>query len=336
MSPQPLAHHSRLPHRLAVALVCVVFPLIWVGGLVTTYDAGMAVPDWPSTYGYNLFLYPWSTWLFGPWDLFIEHGHRLLGATAGLVTIALALSIFVGDRRRWMSWVAVVAVVGVVVQGVLGGLRVLENSDRLALVHGCLGPAFFAFCAAIVVMTSGGWRDADRGTVGAGAGRLHRLAVTTALLAYVQLVVGAMLRHMPVQASREAFRTVVFFHLLFAALLVVYVALLAVRIARRYRQRGLSLPAAVLAALVVFQLLLGAGSWVVKYSWPDWMSWLPISAAYTVRAESMWQAVIVTAHVANGSLVLAVAVVIALRALRFVRGTSHESQPALLAAGLVA
>ena len=65
---------------LAVVLVCATFPLIWVGGLVTTYEAGMAVPDWPTTYGYNLFLYPWQTWICGPWDLFIEHGHRLLGA----------------------------------------------------------------------------------------------------------------------------------------------------------------------------------------------------------------------------------------------------------------
>ncbi len=72
------------PHRVAWALVCTVFPLIWVGGLVTTYDAGMAVPDWPGTYGYNMFLYPWTSWLAAPWDLFIEHGHRLLGSLAGI------------------------------------------------------------------------------------------------------------------------------------------------------------------------------------------------------------------------------------------------------------
>ncbi len=64
-------------------LVCATFPLIWIGGLVTTYDAGMAVPDWPNTYGYNLFLYPWQTWVSGPWNLFIEHGHRLFGAVVG-------------------------------------------------------------------------------------------------------------------------------------------------------------------------------------------------------------------------------------------------------------
>src|SRR5262249_36289635 len=64
------------PHRWAVGLVCATFPLIWIGGLVTTYGAGMAVPDWPNTYGYNLWLYPAATWINGPWKLFVEHGHR--------------------------------------------------------------------------------------------------------------------------------------------------------------------------------------------------------------------------------------------------------------------
>src|SRR3954453_16834655 len=86
--------YSPWPHRLVIALALVTFPLIWVGGLVTTYDAGMAVPDWPGTYGYNLLLYPWTTWLAGPWDLFIEHGHRLLGATAGFIAIALVAAAF--------------------------------------------------------------------------------------------------------------------------------------------------------------------------------------------------------------------------------------------------
>ena len=90
---------SPWPHRLAVALALVTFPLLFVGGLVTTYDAGMAVPDWPGTYGYNLFLYPWQSWLAAPWDLFIEHGHRLLGSVAGLVSIALVVAVLLTDRR---------------------------------------------------------------------------------------------------------------------------------------------------------------------------------------------------------------------------------------------
>src|SRR5690606_6356261 len=85
-------HESPWPHRWAVALVCATFPMIWIGGLVTTTGAGMAVPDWPNTYGYNLFLYPWQTWVFGPWKLFIEHGHRLFGTVVGMIAIGFLVS----------------------------------------------------------------------------------------------------------------------------------------------------------------------------------------------------------------------------------------------------
>ncbi len=92
MDRATLQNESRWPHRVAVVLCCATFPLIWIGGLVTTHDAGMAVPDWPNTFGYNLFLYPYSEWFAAPWDLFIEHGHRLLAAAVGMLTIVL------GDR----------------------------------------------------------------------------------------------------------------------------------------------------------------------------------------------------------------------------------------------
>src|SRR5689334_24375495 len=129
-------------HRLVVALALVTFPLIWVGGLVTTYDAGMAVPDWPGTYGYNLLLYPWTTWVAGPWDLFIEHGHRLLGATAGLLTIGFVIAVFALDRRLSMRFLAIGALALVLAQGVLGGGRVLFDARHIALIHGCVGPLF--------------------------------------------------------------------------------------------------------------------------------------------------------------------------------------------------
>src|SRR5687768_1740620 len=144
-------HNSPLTHRLAVALVCVVFPLIWVGGLVTTYDAGMAVPDWPGTYGYNLLLYPWQSWIAAPWDLFIEHGHRLLGAAAGIVSIALVAAVLITDRRRWLVIAAFGALGLVILQGALGGARVLMDQRLVALLHGCLGPLFFAYVGALAV-----------------------------------------------------------------------------------------------------------------------------------------------------------------------------------------
>src|SRR5215210_1189742 len=128
---------SPWPHRLAMAVASATFPLIFVGGLVTSYDAGMAVPDWPSTYGYNLFLYPWETWFFGPWDLFIEHGHRLFASGVGILTIGLVVIVWLTGARLLLKQLAVAALALVILQGVLGGMRVVWNTTWLAMVHGC-------------------------------------------------------------------------------------------------------------------------------------------------------------------------------------------------------
>src|SRR5262245_3075986 len=187
----PQSPFSSWPHRLAVVLALVTFPLIWVGGLVTTYDAGMAVKDWPGTYGYNLFLYPWQSWLAAPWDLFIEHGHRLLGAAAGLVAIVLLVVTFLADRRRWMHALAAGALLLVILQGALGGARVLLDERLVALVHGCIGPLFFAYLAGLIVVSSYWWADSTS-SLDSAAGRSLLTAVwITAGLAYVQLLLGA-------------------------------------------------------------------------------------------------------------------------------------------------
>src|SRR5262245_58889519 len=154
MSPQAQVRPSPWPHRLVVALALVTFPLSWVGGLVTTYDAGMAVPDWPSTYGYNLLRYPWQTWIAGPWDLFIEHGHRLLGAAAGLLAITLVAVVLLTDRRPWLIAAAIGALALVIFQGLLGGARVVSDERLVALLHCCVGPLFFAYLAGLIVTTS--------------------------------------------------------------------------------------------------------------------------------------------------------------------------------------
>jgi cytochrome c oxidase assembly protein subunit 15 len=201
---------SPWPRRVSAALAALTFPLVWIGGLVTTTDAGMAVPDWPNTFGYNLFQYPWSEWFFGPWDLFIEHGHRLFASLVGLVTIALAIIFWRCEPRRWMRVAGLVALVAVIAQGVLGGLRVVLDERTLAMIHGCSGPAFFALTVALVVFTSPTWREAESSAVHPLARSLHRLTIATASIAYLQLVLGAVLRHLPVWAAPDLFRTVVF------------------------------------------------------------------------------------------------------------------------------
>lgn len=325
------ASPSPWPHRVAVLLVCATFPLIWVGGLVTSYDAGMAVPDWPTTYGYNLFLYPWQTWVLGPFDLFIEHGHRLLGALVGVIAIALVLTVWRCDPRRWVLALAVTTLVAVIVQGVIGGARVIENEVQLAKVHGIFGPAFFGLTVAMAVVTSRLWHDAQRLPTDASAGRLHRLAILTTALIFLQLIVGAHLRHLPAQWDPTAFRAVVIFHLILAAALLVHVALLAWRIVRRYRgQSALTVPAMGLAVLLLLQLGLGAAAWVVHYSWPDWVRGYQLTSGHTVQAGGYVQAMTATAHQAMGSLILALGVMLSLRAVRLVRGPAREVSSKLM------
>ncbi len=314
------------PHRLAVVLCCATFPLIWVGGLVTTYQAGMAVPDWPTTYGYNLLLYPWTTWVFGPWDLFIEHGHRLLGVLVGALTVALVAVVWCCDERRWLRVLSAGALGLVILQGLLGGARVLLDDRLLAMIHGCTGPAFFAYCIGIAVCTSEFWH---RGPVAAFAlpGRkaesspLPRLVGLTLLFSYLQLVAGALLRHLPVTATPTTFQMVVWFHLLNAVILAGHVVYLTVVTCSSYWQlTELRTPVLILAALLAAQFCLGIATWVVKYGWPAWFAGFQLAAEHTIRANSFSQATVITAHVAMGSLILATSSLLAVRSLRVFRG----------------
>ena len=288
-----------------------------MGGLVTTRDAGMAVPDWPSTYGYNLFLYPWQSWLFGPWDLFIEHGHRLLGAVVGLVTIGFAFLAWRADARRWLHALAIVAIVAVIAQGVLGGLRVMQNERTLAMIHGCLGPAFFAFCAALAVVTSSWWRTVERRRVTGRGAALGRLALSVAALSYVQLVLGASIRHLPRGFTTETFRTSVLAHLFLALVLVITATALVANVLRYHRHsKPLVRAAIVLGLLFACQPVLGAAAWVTNYGWPAWAADYTWTGAYVVTAQGFSQAAVTTAHQATGSLIVAVSVVTALCAFR--------------------
>jgi len=302
---------SRLPHRLATALVCAVFPLIWVGGLVTSSDAGMAVPDWPSTYGYNLFLYPWTTWFFGPWDVFIEHGHRLLGAAAGFITIALAWSLWRHESRTWMKLLGVAALAAVIGQGVLGGLRVVLDARLLAMTHACTGPLYFALCVAIWFYTLRS-ATASSGTADANP-QAFRLALLTTCLAYFQLVLGAVVRHMPVYAPPATFHAAVMFHLFMAAVLTVHVVLLA---RASFRTAELRRGGALLLSLIVVQLSLGAGTWIVNFGYPQWVGGIVNTPDFVVRTNSLPQLMVTTAHVAVGSLLLVTSLVLTLKAKR--------------------
>ena len=304
-------------YRLSVLAVCLVWPLIWVGGLVTTYDAGMAVPDWPNTYGYNLFLYPYTTWLSGPFDLFIEHGHRLLGALVGLVAIAIVVAAARGESRRWVIILSVLLLLAVISQGLLGGIRVRLNDRTIAMIHGCVGPLCFALCVVMAVVTSRfWWRAAVRKSDLVSIGKLPlTLAGSLVLLSYLQLILGAQLRHVQPTASTAHFTGVVALHVVIAFLLALLTMAAWVALVR-CGDLTLSRPALVLVGLVALQIGLGTGTWVVNYGWPLFLQFVPGSAGFLLRAKGFMDSIIVTSHVATGSLILAVATLLMTRVLR--------------------
>src|SRR5690242_17439126 len=109
-------------NRFACLTAVITLVLVGIGGLVTSHGAGMAVPDWPTTYGYNMFFFPISKWVGG---IFYEHTHRLVASGVGFLTVILAVWLWVKEPRAWVRWLGVLAVFAVVLQGVLGGLRVV-------------------------------------------------------------------------------------------------------------------------------------------------------------------------------------------------------------------
>ena len=178
------------PHRLACLTAGATIVLIVAGGLVTNTGAALAVPDWPTTFGHNLFLFPWSGMVGG---VLVEHGHRLLGAAIGLLTIGLAVLLAVRDDRRWVRGLGLVAMLIVSVQGLIGGLRVVLLRETLALVHGCVAQLFFALLVGIAVVTGRGWRVP--GPWVPGVDRLAPFGVLAVAVVYGQVVLGAFTTH---------------------------------------------------------------------------------------------------------------------------------------------
>lgn len=293
-------------HRLALLTAVATLLLLFIGGLVTSKGAGLAVPDWPTTFGHNMFLYPWSE-MIG--DVFYEHSHRLVASGVGLLTILLAFSLWFYERRRWLRWLGAAALTLVIVQGILGGLRVVLLEETLAILHACLAQAFFALTASLALFTSQEWAEEPRKIELADTGRpfdrlravrelepLQRLCVLTTAMIYLQGVLGAVVRFTGAG---------IHLHLLFAALVALHVTLLAARILRFHRnQAKLFRPAVLLGGLLILQLVLGLGSYLVKFTSIGTL--LPALPVVILR----------TTHVVTGALMLVTGLLLTLRSYR--------------------
>jgi heme a synthase len=286
----------------ALSVAALTFPLIWVGGLVTTHDAGMAVPDWPGTFGYNMFLYPISTWIYGPFDLLVEHGHRLLASVVGFLGIVLCFVATKHEQRSWVRracWILLLAIIG---QGILGGVRVLLDARVVALIHGCCGPLVFALASWIVMVNSTHWQSAET----CNHSRLFRWAcLVLFLLTILQLVLGAHLRHALPQWVPTLFLSVVHTHLLMATIITLLILAVAVSVLFGKSQGSsfLRWPALCLVGLVIAQVLLGCGTWVASYALP-WQEWNEFFARYVISGRGFNESMIINGHQATGSLLI--------------------------------
>ncbi len=284
----PTATFRPVVHRYAVFTACSTVLLLVAGALVTSNDAGLAVPDWPTSFG--TFFPP----MVG--GIFYEHGHRMVATFVGLVTIGLAVILWKFESRRWMRNLGLVALAAVVVQGLFGGLTVLLRlPPAVSIVHASLAQIFFCITVSIAVFTSRWWCDdgsSPRSLEDPGQPRLATLSLWLAGVTFVQLVLGAAVRH-------NAFGIVP--HLVGAAAVLAFVIVVGRIVRKRFAAVGaLRRMSAVLHALVGFQILLGAAAW-----------WSRIATLDAPQPEPMtiWLTV---AHTVFGALVLAGTVVFAL------------------------
>lgn len=288
------------------------FLLLGAGGLVTSKEAGLAVVDWPNSYGFNMFLYPLSRMTGG---VFYEHAHRLLGSLVGLTSLVLALHLQLARRRPLLTRLGWLILVAVALQGVLGGLRVtgrftlsqsaavMAPSTLLALVHGVLGQLCFALLIALTAIASRGWSAPAPAQPRASAATDRPLGLALLVAVGIQLALGALLRH---------YARGMFWHVSFAML----VALLAFAVGARHWGLYGGLPwlrplGRALTLAIGLQLLLGTGALVA------------VSATPAPGHIPWWEVLLTTVHQLTGALILGLATLIVLWNRRLLRPTAE-------------
>lgn len=273
--------------------------------MVTSTNSGLSVPDWPTTYGYQMFSFPLSGMVGG---IFYEHGHRLIASVVGMLTIGLVMFLWRVESRAWVRRLGYLALLAVIVQGTLGGLTVLFFlPDAISISHAGLAQIFFALTIAIALVTSEGWRRSDPSPVDDDV--LGRRTATLAAAIYAQILLGATMRHtgaglaipdFPLSYGQlippfwNAAILIHFAHRLGALVVATFVLRVVWRIRAEHRSRHeLVRPAWFLVVTVIAQITLGA------------------FVVLTGKNE-----IINTLHVATGALVFGTSILLALRTFR--------------------
>jgi cytochrome c oxidase assembly protein subunit 15 len=298
------ARYNRAHHAFAVFTACATFVVITAGALVSSNDAGLSVPDWPTSFGYLVKVPHFVGGVRYEWS------HRMVAGTLVTLTLAIAIWTLLVERRRWLRWLAVGAFCTVIAQAVLGGLTVLFfQPPAVSTAHATVAQTFFCIAVAIALFTSRKWveeqprMEFDR--------RLPSLATLTWLcifVLYVQLILGGMFRHHGMSWWP---------HVLNAVTVSFVLAWTAVRALSAYsRIEAVRRPAIVMLSLLITQLCLGFAAFLTRITWgknaqqPE----LPMVAA-------------TVAHVAVGALLLATTVVLAIQVWRHVPAAVRERIP---------
>ncbi len=281
--------------------------LILVGGLVTSAESGLAVPDWPNSYGANMFLYPIA--LMSDARIFLEHSHRLFGTMVGLLTITLAICVIILDKRNKVRVMAGVLAGLVIFQGVLGGLRVTEQSAWLGVFHGVLAQIFLALLVAQAVWLAPAWQRLTRSSE-----RDYRkwkfVATAATHTTIIQLAFGAMYRHV---GSSHALMT----HIGFSVVVLVFAimasagAMSLAQPAPALARRG-SLLGKTLMGVVGLQLLLGVGALMAVMAekregvpTADELAANKLADGSAIAQVPLHELLLATGHQANGAILLA-------------------------------
>jgi len=302
------SRYNRWLHGYAILVACATFLLIIAGALVTGNDAGLSVPDWPTSFG--SFRMPRMVG-----GVKYEHGHRMIAGAVGILTLILALWIWRSEPRRWVRRLGGAAVLTIVAQALLGGITVLFYLPvTVSVSHACLAQLFFCIAVSLALFTGREWRWDDSEFEDTSNPSLRRLSVATTVLIFIQLMLGAAFRH-------HGFGIVP--HILVAGLVTIGVLWLLARIFSQFSsQAHLRRAVFLLSGLLVLQVFLGIGSYLMLISARNAPQPLPLVVAVT------------TTHVAVGALVLASSLLLTLKIYRYVGSPGRAlAAPAMSAVG---
>ena len=295
--------YNRAHHWFAVFVAAATFVLLIAGALVTSNDAGLSIPDWPTSFG--SFTVPT---LHG--GIRYEWTHRAIAGSIVILTIAIAVWTWLVERRRWMKWLSIAALGTVIAQAVLGGLTVLLlQPPWVSSAHAAVGQTFFCIAVAIAMFTGRRWvEEVPQIEIDRRHPSLITLSLLSIFVLYVQLILGAMFRHHGMSWWP---------HVLNAPLVAIVLTWTAVRALSVYSKiEAVRRPAIALLGLLIAQLCLGFLAFMTRVAW----------GRDAVQPEFP-MVVSTVAHVAVGALLLATAVVLAMQVWRHVPVSFEERVP---------